>query len=239
MRSLRSVFLLVSVMLAARASASADDSIYELYTAGAQRTEKLPLILLLHGATGSPQHIARLLEKLPVRARVVAPRGLFPAGEGWVWYEAHKGIAPEALAAGITKAADVLVRLLDAEQRARPTCGRPIVVGFSQGGVLSYALAARSPSVVAAAFPISGFIPRSLVPPAKPANAPRIESFHGDADETIALALDRDTVAALTKAGFQSSLKVYPGVAHAAVGAATPDVHASVIRSLREMGCVK
>jgi phospholipase/carboxylesterase len=219
--------------------ARADDSLYELDTAGAQRTEKLPLILLLHGATGAPQSMARLLQNLPVRARVVAPHGLFAAGGGWAWYPMREGMTAEERVRGITKAADVLVKLLDDLLKARPTCGRPIVVGFSQGGVVSYALAARSPAVVAAAFPVSGYLPRPLVPTTKPANAARIEAFHGDADEIIPVDLDRDASAALTQVGFQSSLKVYPGVGHVAVEAAAGDLIASVVRTLREMGCVK
>jgi predicted esterase len=74
---------------------------------------------------------------------------------------------------------------------------------------------------------------------AKPANAPRVEGFHGDADEVIPLDLDRDTSSALTKAGFVASLKVYPSVDHMAAHAAAPDLYRSVVRTLREMGRVQ
>jgi phospholipase/carboxylesterase len=209
----------------------------ELYTAGATANERLPLIVLLHGYGGSPQHIVHILDGLGVRARVIAPHGLFRVDHGWGWFALLRQSAPDALAPGITHAADVVAQQIATEVRTRPTCGLPVVVGFSQGGFLSYALAMRTPAVVSAAFPLSGFLPPSLRARNKPADAPRIVAYHGDADDVVSTSLDHETNKALSDAGFTAELHTYPGVGHQVPPPIANDVRAAIERAVHDSGC--
>jgi phospholipase/carboxylesterase len=210
----------------------------EIYTAGARADERLPLVVLLHGYGGSPQRIARLVDGLSLRARVVVPHGLFHVEAGWGWFARYWQRSSEEIAPGIMHAADVVARVIDDEVKTRRTCGRPIAVGFSQGGFLTYALAARSPPLLGAAFPIGGMLPPSLRPGARSAGPlPRVEAFHGEADSVVDPGEDRETQAHFAAAGFAGELHSYPGVPHLIPPSMAADLRASIEQAIREAGC--
>jgi phospholipase/carboxylesterase len=107
--------------------------------------------------------------------------------------------------------------MIDEIVRRRPTAGKPIVTGFSQGGMLSYALAALHPESVGAVFPVGGLLPEALWPAAWPAGQerPPIHAFHGDRDPRVPIEDDRATAARLREVGLGVELTEYPGVVHA------------------------
>jgi phospholipase/carboxylesterase len=90
---------------------------------------------------------------------------------------------------------------------------RVIVTGFSQGGILSYAMAARHPDEIIAAFPVAGACPGPLLPKNRSRAAP-VVGFHGTADEIIQVKYARETVAAFQAEGASAELHEYDGVGH-------------------------
>jgi phospholipase/carboxylesterase len=187
-----------------------------LHTAGAAAESELPLIVAIHGLGDHPDRFA-LLDGYPAPARVVYPRGLSPHGSGYSWFRIDVGRAtapgPETVE-GVAAAADALARMIAELARRFPTRGKPIVTGFSQGGMLSFALAARHPAAVAAALPLAGYLPAPLWPSSAPEPTPPIMALHGADDPLIPVAAARDTVAGLRKVGFRAELVEYPDVPH-------------------------
>jgi phospholipase/carboxylesterase len=186
----------------------------EVTTSGAARDAALPLIIALHGLGGRPEHFLALFDDFPVPARIIAPHSASPFGDGFQWFAPYGATSDES-APGMAKAADDIARFAAEAARARPTLGRPIVTGFSQGGALSYAIAARHPDAVAASVPISGWLPPPLWPQDLPHEAPPIFAFHGNADTRVPLGRDQAGAEALQKLGYEVQLKVSDGVEHA------------------------
>jgi len=189
----------------------------ELITGGAAAEDRLPLILAIHGLGDRPERFAALLRPLPAPARVILPRAFDPVDDGFSWFPIRarsKDIA--GLAAGIASAADRLAPFLAAIAHERPTHGKPIVTGFSQGGMLSFALALRSPQEISAAAPIGGWLPPPLWPAQGPSEQrmPPITAFHGDADNAVKIEPTRAAVQHLIGLGYPVELREYPGVAH-------------------------
>lgn len=201
--------------------------------------ERLPLVVVLHGYGGSPENIARVVEGLAVKARVITPHGSLPVGQGWGWFPRRASPGAPPLADGIRAAADTLAKTIADEVRDHPGCGRPIVTGFSQGGFLSYALAARSPAIVGFAAPIGGLLPAVLVPAKKPDHAPAITAFHGDADRIVELEKDRATSERFRSVGYQATLKTYPGVGHEVPPEEASDVRHAIEEAIRAEGCAR
>jgi phospholipase/carboxylesterase len=145
------------------------------------------------------------------RARLILPYG-HPSGGMYIWYES----ASEDVAAPmVTRETDRLATALAVLSASRPTVGKPIVTGFSQGGIMTYALAVTHPDSMSAAFPISGLLPTSLYPSAQSAGPlPPISAFHGAADLAVPTRGARDSIAALKHAGFNAQLREYPGLEH-------------------------
>lgn len=135
----------------------------------------------------------------------------------YLWYDS---VREDVAAAVVTAEADRIAATLDALVAARPTVGKPLVTGFSQGGIMTFALAVTHPEALAAAFPISGLLPPSLYPSAalssgpRPAELPPVTAFHGASDLAVPTAGARGSVAELERAGYRAELREYAGVAH-------------------------
>ena len=187
----------------------------EILTGGASASEPLPLIVAIHGYGGSPQNLARVFSSFPMRARVILPYGFNAAGSGFSWWDGD-WVDEARFADDTRRAANRLAAMLDELRRSRPTVGKPIVTGFSQGGMLSFTLAVLHPEAVRAAFPMGGLLAKPLWPSAWPPGAPKpiIRAFHGTADDVVPVEAARGTVQRLAELGLAAELVEYPGLRH-------------------------
>lgn len=174
----------------------------------------MPLVVLLHGRGGKPTIPRRLIAgKTPVR--VFMPRAPDRLGDGFTWLAArtldhHEQLLGRSLAGRV----DQLMPAIEAYAKLRPTKGRPLVVGFSQGAILAYALALRYPRFFGAAYPIAGWIPDELIPEQLPPRTPPIFARHGGADPVVPSELGRGTAKKLRARGFEIHYTEEPGVGH-------------------------
>jgi phospholipase/carboxylesterase len=186
----------------------------ERITGGARASDPLPLIIGIHGRGGRPDHFGRALSELSLPARVILPYGPQPLGDGFTWFGDWTDDA--GFAALSRHAADRLAAMITDLVRRRPTVGKPIVTGFSQGGILTFTLAVLHPEIVGAAFPAGGLLAPPLWPGAWPAGVamPRIHAFHGAADNVVPVEGARATVRHLVDIGLPAQLTEYPEVRH-------------------------
>ncbi len=205
----------------AAASASGELDYIEIMTGGAGRDEAVPMIIAVHGLGDRPEQFSFLFRPLALPARVILPRGITPAGYGgYSWFPFVIGASGDRFAAGVASAAHRLSNLINKLHATKPVLGRPIITGFSQGGMLSFAIAALHPNDVSTALPLSGFLPVQLWPdptlPLPPAGAhlPRVRAFHGEADTVISLKPAEWSVTVLADRGYDAELETYPGVGH-------------------------
>jgi phospholipase/carboxylesterase len=188
----------------------------ELLMGGARPDERVPMIVALHPMDGDPADLLPLLRRYRRRARLILPYG-HPSGGMYVWYDS---VREDVAAPRVTREADRLAAALAALVAARPTVGKPLVTGFSQGGIMTFALAVTHPEALAAAFPISGLLPPSLYPSAalssepRPATLPPVTAFHGDSDLAVPTQSARASIAELRGAGYTAELHEYAGVEH-------------------------
>ncbi|WP_437581621.1 alpha/beta hydrolase [Sorangium sp. So ce887] len=208
------------VASAPAAAAAARVEYLEEVTGGADRSEALPLVVAIHGLGDRPESFAGVLAGADVKARLIVPRGLTPYGDGYSWFPLQQALASEDVGQGILRAAAALAATIERIAAERPTRGKAIVTGFSQGGALTFALALHHPRVIGAAFPVSGWVPPAVLPggsAAEPAT-PALVALHGEADRRVPFGPTRDAIAALGGRGVKASLKSYPGVGHTVSG---------------------
>jgi len=188
----------------------------EQMTGGAQPEQPVPMIVVLHPMGGDPAELLPLFAHYRRRARLILPYG-HPSGGLYIWYDS---VREDVAASLVTREVDRIVAALTALVVVRPTRGRPLVTGFSQGGIMTFALAVTRPDVVAAAFPISGLLPTSLYPSAalrslpRPARLPPIFAFHGAADRAVPTLSAHASIAELRRAGYSAELREYAAVEH-------------------------
>lgn len=207
-----------------------------LLTGGAVEDQALPLLIAVHGMGSRPERFAGAFVDLGVPARVILPLALHPtASGGGSWFEFRRGDPDrDAFGARVHGACEDVVALMDWAEERYPTLGEPVITGFSQGGMVSFAVAAGWPDEVAAALPVGGDLALALVPAQVSDDAPPILAFHGTADEVVPIGPVDEAVRALQAAGFDVNLHSYEGVGHGISPTMRQDWHAALAKELSE-----
>lgn len=197
---------------------------------GAKADEPLPMIVAIHGLGGSPESFAELFSDLDVRARLILPAGPDPYVVGTSWFPLKP---PDEMLAGIRRSERLLADLLRSLPRSRATIGKPVVTGFSQGGILSFALAVFHPNEISAAIPVAGSLRANY--PAPPLHPPPIRALHGTEDRVIHFDWATQTVAGLREKGWDVELEPFEGVAHVIPSAMRKALHDRLRRAVRSL----
>ena len=171
--------------------------------------ERSPLVVAVHGMGDKPDNWIDTWSTFPGKAQIVLPRAFTKYGEGWSWFEFRDGMSDAEFGNEVGGAEEKLWKAIAKLAGNR----RLIVTGFSQGGILSFAMAARHADKIAYAFPVSGSCPGPLLPKDKARAAPLV-AFHGTSDNVLAFKWGQGAVNAFKEQGNEATLKAYPGVAH-------------------------
>jgi phospholipase/carboxylesterase len=191
----------------------------EIVRGGASPNEKLPLLVVIHGLGDKPHHdwLSAIDVDPNVKVRMILPQAPTPYGTGFAWFPYRAANLDQApLASGIAAAAERLTQMIGVLQSQRPTRGRALVTGFSQGGMLSYALAVRHPELIESAVPISGMLPEPLWPVTAPPAKwfPAIRSLHGKADTVVRIEVDEKLVERMRGLGYPVELVAFDATPH-------------------------
>jgi phospholipase/carboxylesterase len=190
----------------------------EILTPGAAEGERLPMVIGIHGLGDRPENFGALYDGLPFKARVILPRAPRPWGSGFTWFDIDLPFKADqpTLAPSVARAADQVAALTDELMKIKPTTGKPLVTGFSQGGIISFAMAVRHPDKISLAVPIGGALPDDLIPNNKAdPGTPPIRAFNGEDDQLIPIAAARKTTRRLELLGYDATLKGYLDTPHA------------------------
>ncbi|MBN1652884.1 MAG: dienelactone hydrolase family protein [Deltaproteobacteria bacterium] len=198
---------------------------------------QLPMVVVIHGMGDAPN--ADWLATLRSPARLILPQAPAPYGYGYSWFTYRVADEkPDYLALEIQQAAIQIAQAVVELKSKRPTLGKPIVCGFSQNAMLSYALALMHPKLFSSAFPISGFLPEGLWPKSKPEAGkayPPIISMHGTEDLLVPFAPDERMIKHLRGLGYRAELVAFEGVGHTITAAMDQMLIANLEKALREV----
>jgi phospholipase/carboxylesterase len=173
------------------------------------------MVVAMHGLGDRPESFGELYSGFEAKARFVLLRAPDPWGDGFSWFPFRASDDDALRAPGIAAATGRVVTTLTALEKRYATLGKPVVTGFSQGGMLSFAVAARYPERIRAAIPIGGALPQPLWPSLDAgSNGVRIVALHGESDALVPVGPTRMSVDALATRGFDARLETFPGVGH-------------------------
>lgn len=205
-----------------------------MHTGDADGNDTLPWIVALHGLGDSPRNFSTLFDGFGPRAHVFvleAPMRRGPRGFDWLGVSVRD--QEQTLVKALVKTAQLIARQIETLSALDHTRGKPVVTGFSQGGMLSFTIAARYPQLVAGAVPVAGWLPHELLPTRSSAvdTTPTMVALHGEADPVIRVGRARASVSALAAVGYNVRLQTYPQVKHRI----PPPVLAALHQSLEAM----
>ena len=189
---------------------------YEQFVSHAAPDAELPLVIALHWSTSTPAEFLPHVMGLQQPARVIMPQGPYPKKAGYSFYPAspnYYGLPADEQLPRMLHEADRLSAFISAVSRKYPSSMKPVLMGASQGGDLSYAIAIRNPDKISLAIPLLATIDERLIGRA-PASAVAVRAFHGADDRIVPLAQAGRHVAVLAAAGHDARLRAYPGAGH-------------------------
>lgn len=179
--------------------------------------EKPPLLVLLHGYGSNEADLFSFAEELPGECLVISARApLSMAYGGYAWYTIHFdntdgkfSDTEEAI-----KSRELIKTFLD-ELIAHYAVDteKIFLVGFSQGTILSYAVALNYPEKVNYVVGLSGYINRDLLPAEMEKHTVKnleVYSSHGTQDQVIPVEWARKTKPFLDKLGIENSYEEFP-----------------------------
>jgi phospholipase/carboxylesterase len=171
----------------------------------------VPGLLLLHGRGADEADLMGLESALDPRLTIVSVRAPFRLGPGFAWYGMSKVGEPDAetLRASVREL-DAFIDGLPAAYAIDPA--RLYLMGFSQGAVMSAAMALLKPEAVRAALLHSGYVPANSGLGFSP-EAARGRPFylaHGKYDDVIPVTFGRDSHEYLEAAGAEVVYHEYP-----------------------------
>jgi predicted esterase len=180
-------------------------TIFELPTPAADGAT-FPLVIALHGVGGNPEQMATPLRAWARKSgfALLAVSGSHPTnerGDGFGW----------AVPADV----DRVHRILGEVEEQQPIDrSRVYVVGFSQGGVMSFPIAFRDPGRFAGVIVMSGALqPETVREDLIAAAAPKLPVFltHGEQDPIVVYAKGKETQERLRAAHFAVELYSFTG----------------------------
>jgi phospholipase/carboxylesterase len=176
--------------------------------------EAYPMIICLHGRGADMRDLAGLAPAIDPRGYLyVCPNApvtisIGPGYTGQAWYEPAGSPSPAAMEHALA-ALDSLVHEVFAAYQVTP--GQALLLGFSQGGAMTYRYGMLQPEMFAGLAILSGALrhPEALLPHLPVTRDQRLFIVHGTHDAVLPVDLSREAVTFLTAQGYQPLYREY------------------------------
>ncbi|MDD2987052.1 alpha/beta hydrolase-fold protein [Flavobacterium sp.] len=182
-----------------------------------EKKEKNPLLLLLHGYGSNEQDLFSFASELPDDCYIISARAPYDLQYGsYAWY-AINFEADNTKFSDLNQARqsrDLIVTFIDELIAKYPIDASKIsLIGFSQGAILSYAVALSYPTKIGQVVAMSGYLNTEIATEGFEKNdlsSLNIFASHGTVDQVIPIDWARKTPAILEKLGIECIYKEYP-----------------------------
>jgi phospholipase/carboxylesterase len=181
------------------------------------KLDKNPLLLLLHGYGSNEEDLFSFATELPDEYYIISARAPYSMQYGaYAWYainfDADENKFSDHEQAKISR--NLITQFIDELIQTYPIDAKNVtLIGFSQGSILSYAIALSHPDKVQRVVALSGYISEPILEENYLRNdftKLKIFHSHGTVDQVIPVEWARKTKPFLEKLGIHSTYKEYP-----------------------------
>lgn len=181
------------------------------------KLEKNPLLLLIHGYGSNEADLYSFATELPDEYYIVSARAPFDMQYGsYAWYainfDADQNKFSDNDQARTSR--DLIVKFIDELTANYPIDAQNVtLIGFSQGAILSYAVALTYPEKVQRVVAMSGYVNPDILDENYLRNSYsnlKIFTSHGTVDQVIPVEWGRKATPFLEKLGINTTYKEYP-----------------------------
>lgn len=179
--------------------------------------DKNPLLLLLHGYGSNEADLFSFADELPDEYYIISARAPYNMQYGsYAWYDinfdADQNKFSDHDQAKVSR--DLIAGFIDELIQTYPIDPKKVtLIGFSQGSILSYAVALSYPEKVQKVVAMSGYLNLEIVSDdylKNNFNNLKIFASHGTSDQVIPVAWAKKTPAILENLGIDITYKEYP-----------------------------
>lgn len=192
-------------------------SLYHLVRKPSVVKDKNPLLLLLHGYGSNEEDLFSFAGELPDSYFVVSVRAPHSIGYGgYAWYAIYMDRGPEKFSDEVQARAsrNLISDFIDEITTELPIDKDDVtLIGFSQGSILSYAVALSHPEKVRRVAALSGYLNTEIAEKGYEANDfSNLGLFisHGTSDQVIPVDWARKAKPSLDQLGIRSEYCEYP-----------------------------
>lgn len=181
-----------------------------------KKAEKASLILLLHGYGSDENDLFSFAEELPEYYCIIsvrAPIPMQPYGNAWYAITIDESGVKSSDNEGARRSRDRIATFIDEAVQAYDLDPYQVtLLGFSQGTILSYAVALTYPEKVKNVIGLSGYINDQIIELQTPAAYAHLNIYnsHGTMDQVIPIEAARKTPGYLKAMGIESELSEFP-----------------------------
>ena len=176
------------------------------YSGDVNKNDYLPMLVALHGNGDTAQNFYNTaLNEFHVPARIILLQGPLPYDTGNAWPR----YAEEFKEYG--KALSEAVELLSQKYL---TSGKPILLGFSGGGMMAYYQAVKHGNSYSYIFPVSGQMTKKMLGSELSEIGANIHAFHGRNDSVISIGGSKNALKILHEKGAEANLTAFDGNHH-------------------------
>jgi phospholipase/carboxylesterase len=181
------------------------------------KQDKNPLLLLLHGYGSNEDDLFSFASELPETYYIISARAPYDLQYGsYAWYainfDADQNKFSDHEQSKVSR--DLIVNFIDELIETYPIDTKDItLIGFSQGSILSYAVALSNPEKIKKVVALSGYVSEPILAENYKNNDFSNLSFfasHGTVDQVIPVEWAQKTKPFLDALGIQSVYKEYP-----------------------------
>jgi phospholipase/carboxylesterase len=181
------------------------------------KLDKNPLLLLLHGYGSNEEDLFSFATELPDEYYIVSARAPYDLMyKSYAWYainfDADENKFSDIDQAQVSR--DLIVKFIDELAANYPIDANNVtLIGFSQGCILSYAVAVSFPEKVQRVVAMSGYFNEKIAVENYAANdfsQLRIFASHGTVDQVIPVDWARKAAPGLKQLGIDITFKEYP-----------------------------
>lgn len=181
-----------------------------------QINDKTRLVILIHGVGSNEENMMQVASLLEEDYLIVSARGPMTFSEnafGWYNIDFSTGVPVynyEEASVSIQKLTELISSL---QKEYKISQLNTVLIGFSQGAVMSYSVALEQPSLIGKVIGISGRILKETKKKLNSVhfkNKPKFLIIHGESDKVLPLTYAQETLKTLTDTNLEANLITHP-----------------------------
>ncbi|WP_114491598.1 alpha/beta hydrolase [Candidatus Ulvibacter alkanivorans] len=186
------------------------------YKAPSQQLDKNPAIIMLHGFGSDENDLFSFASELPEKYHIIslkAPIPMQPYGNAWynIYFDNTDGKFSDTKQAIASR--DLIANCIDEVVEKYNTTKDITLLGFSQGTILSFAVALSYPEKVKNVIGLSGYVNEEILKEGYASNDfsnLQVYASHGTVDQVIPVEWSRKTKPFLENLGVECSYSEFP-----------------------------